>query len=156
LAFTVDLSEDKTQPSAEWTPALAEAAQQNILIQKREGEQSIVAVPLQVRGQAIGAMEFEFDMGALTPEDIDLVQTVAERFGLAVESARLYEESRRVAQREAMLNEIGSRLQSSNNIDGVLSEAARSLQSSLGAQRVAIRLGTPRGGNGEPQRNGTS
>jgi GAF domain-containing protein len=148
LGLTLDLSEDKKQRGAEWTPALIEAMRQNSLIQKHEGDQSIIAIPLQVRGQAIGAMEFEFETGALAPEDIDLVQTVVERFGLAVESARLYDESRRVARREAMMNEIGTRLQSSNKVDGVLSEAARSLQSTLGAQRVAIRLGTPRGGNG--------
>jgi len=41
-------------------------------------------VPLRVRGQVIGAMEFELDRGDFTPEDIDLVQAVAERFGLAV------------------------------------------------------------------------
>jgi len=43
------------------------------------------------------------DRGDFTPEDVDLVQAVAERFGLAVESTRLYEESQRVAQRETTL-----------------------------------------------------
>lgn len=156
LAFTIDPSQDVAQRGTEWTPGLVEAAQQNVVVQKHDGDQSIIAVPLQVRGQAIGAMEFELETGALTQEDIDLVQTVAERFGLAVESARLYDESRRVARREAMLNEIGSRLQSSNNVDAVLSEAARSLQSTLGAQRVAIRLGSPSGGNSGQQRIGST
>jgi GAF domain-containing protein len=156
LALTVDVNQDRMQQGAEWTPSLAEAAQQNTVVQKREGDQSIIAVPVQVRGQAIGAMEFELETGVLTAEDIDLVQTVAERFGLALESARLYDESRRVARREAMLNEIGSRLQSSNNVDAVLSEAAHSLQNTLGAQRVAIRLGSPRAGNGGQQRNGST
>jgi GAF domain-containing protein len=151
LAFTFDAERDAAQPGSEWTPELAKAVRQNAVVQKHEGEQSIIAIPVQVRGQPIGALEFEIESGALTPEDIELVQTVAERFGLAVESARLYDESQRVARREAMLNEIGGRLQSSNNVDAVLSEAARSLQSTLGAQRVAIRLGSP--GNGGQQRN---
>jgi GAF domain-containing protein len=141
--FTLDLQEQKTEHGSEWTPALVEAVQQNELVRKQERDQTTIAVPLRVRGQVIGAMEFELENGVLSAEDVDLVETVGERLGLALESARLYDESRRVAHREAMLNQIGGRLQSSNNVEGVLSEAARGLQSTLGAQRVAIRLGTP-------------
>jgi GAF domain-containing protein len=155
FAFTLDLNEHKAQPGSEWTPALLEAVQQNELVRKQERDQTTVAVPLRVRGQVIGAMEFELENGVFRMEDIDLVETVSERLGLALESARLYDESRRVAHREAMLNQIGGRLQSSNNVDGVLSEAAHSLQSTLGAQRVAIRLGTPTATNAGQQRNGS-
>ena len=73
---------------------------------------------------------------------------VAERFSLALESARIYEESRRVAQRESTLNQIGSRLQTTNTVDTLLAETARGLQASLGATRVAIRLGAPPKSNG--------
>ena len=72
----------------------------NQLVQKPTRDGVIVSVPLRVRGLVIGAMEFELAGEALAPEDVDLVEAVAERFGLAVESTRLYEESRRVAQRE--------------------------------------------------------
>ena len=113
------------------------------LIQKPTRDGVTVSIPLRVRGIVVGAMEFELEGETLAPEDADLVEAVAERFGLAVESTRLYEESRRVAQRETMLNEIGSRLQRSNSVEAVLAEAARGLQSSLGANRVAIRLGAP-------------
>jgi GAF domain-containing protein len=156
LALTLDLIQHKTERTADWTPALSEAVQENDLVQTRERSTTTVAVPLRVRGQVIGAMEFEIEGGELTSEDIELLQTVGERLGLALEGARLYGESRRVAHREAMLNEIGGRLQSSNNVGGVLTEAARSLQTSLGAQRVAIRLGTPHSGNGGQRENGTS
>ena len=101
-------------------------------------------------------MEFELDGEALAPEDADMIQAVAERFGLAVESTRLYEESRRVARRETMLNEIGSRLQRTNSINAVLTEAARGLQSTLGANRVAIRLGAPPQTAGAAENGGDS
>ena len=103
-----------------------------------------VSVPLRVRGLVIGAMEFELEGGeALAPEDIDLVLGGRRALRAGGRKHRLYEESRRVAQRETTLNEIGSRLQRTNSIDAVLAEAARGLQTSLGANRVAIRLGTP-------------
>jgi hypothetical protein len=62
---------------------------------------------------------------------------------LAAESNRLFETSQRVAQREALVNEISTRLQASNNVEMTLNEAARSLRSTLKANRVTIRLGTP-------------
>ncbi len=143
LGVEVDFASQQAQPVPEWTPTLDEAIQTNQLVQKPTSGGVIVSMPLRVRGIVVGAMEFEIEGETLAPEDADLVEAVAERFGLAVESTRLYEESRRVAHRETMLNEIGSRLQRTNSIDSVLAEAARGLQTSLGANRVAIRLGLP-------------
>jgi K+-sensing histidine kinase KdpD len=145
LSVELDFSNEIVTQASEMTPTLSEAMQANRLTQTPTWGGVIVSMPLRVRGMVIGAMEFELDGGALAPEDADLVEAVAERFGLAVESTRLYEESRRVAQRETMLNEISSRLQRSNSINAVLTEAARGLQSTLGASRVAIRLGAPPG-----------
>ncbi len=148
MSADVDFASNVIHENPDWTPSLSEAAQSNQLVQKPTRDGVIVSVPLHVRNLVIGAMEFEVASGELPPEDVDLVLAVADRFGLAVESARLYEESRRVAQRETTLNEIGSRLQRSNSIDAVLAEAARGLQASLGANRVAIRLGPPPRVNG--------
>lgn len=149
LGVEVDFTRGGSIQPADWTPTLNEAVWSDKLIQKQTREGITVSIPLRVRGLVIGAMEFELEGSELlAAEDIDLVEAVAERFGLAVESTRLYEESRRVAQRESMLNEIGSRLQRTNSIDSVLAEAARGLQSSLGANRVAIRLGAPPKTNG--------
>lgn len=147
IGVEVDFASNVVKRSPAWTPSLREAVQTNLLVHEQSEDGVTVSVPLRVRGQVIGAMEFELEHGDFTAEDVDLVQAVAERFGLAVESTRLYEESRRVAQRETTLNEIGSRLQRSNSIDAVLAEAARGLQASLGANRVAIRLGAPPGGS---------
>ncbi|MCC6803770.1 MAG: GAF domain-containing protein [Anaerolineae bacterium] len=149
LGVEVDFSRGGAVHAADWTPTLNQAVWSDTLIQKPTREGITVSIPLRVRGLVIGAMEFELDGSeTLAPEEVDLVEAVAERFGLAVESTRLYEESRRVAQRESTLNEIGSRLQRTNSIDSVLAEAARGLQSSLGASRVAIRLGAPPKTNG--------
>lgn len=148
LGIEVDFAESAVKRGEAWTATLSSAIQTDQLIHQVRADGATVSVPLRVRGQVIGAMEFELERGDFTPEDIDLMQAVAERFGLAAESTRLYEESQRVAQRETTLNEIGSRLQRSNSIDAVLTEAARGLQASLGASRVAIRLGAPPKGDG--------
>ena len=47
------------------------------------------------------------------------------------------------AQREALVNEISTRLQSGTSVEMTLTSAARSLKDVLKANRVAIRLGKP-------------
>lgn len=127
-----------------WTPTLRQAVEGDHLVQQQADGVQVVAVPLRVRGQVVGAMEFELDASqSLTPDDIDLLQEVGERLGLAAETTRLFEESRRVAQREALVNEIATRLQASSSVEIALNTAARTLKETLRVGRVAIRLGTP-------------
>lgn len=145
----IDFTDNIAEEGVEWTPGLQEAVQNNDVIEQIQRGQRVIAAPLRVRGQVIGAMEFELDAnGEISPEDLELVQEVSERFGLAVENARLYDQSQRSAQREALINEIGARLQQTNNIETTLSQAAQSLKQALKADKVSIRLGPPPGENG--------
>ncbi|HEX2906475.1 MAG TPA: GAF domain-containing protein [Phototrophicaceae bacterium] len=143
-ALTVDFIENITHAESPWTNTLQAAAQSNDVVQVQQDGVNVVAVPLRVRGQVIGAMEFELDVtGQLTPEDLNLIQEVGERLGMAAESNRLFEASQNVAQREALVNEIATQLQASNTVEMTLSAAARSLKETMKASRVAIRLGPP-------------
>lgn len=144
LNLNMDYDGTDVHPNDEWTNSLARALRANEIIERVEYDVRLVSVPLRIRGQVIGAMEFELDDAEpLSAEDLDLIEKVGERFGLAVENSRLFEESQRLAQREALVNAISTRLQASNNVETVLTEAARSLEETLGAGRIAIRLGGP-------------
>jgi GAF domain-containing protein len=144
VGLLLDFEQNQVLPAADWTDGLKQALDHNRAVQTWGNGRQVLAVPLRVRGQPVGAMEFELDEnGRISPEDMALVEEVSERFGLAVETARLYQESQRSAQREALINEISARLQASNNVESTLNEAARSLQQTLKAKRVAIRLGQP-------------
>lgn len=125
----------------ELSAAIMEAVKAQDVVRREENGQVIVAIPLRVRGEVIGAMEFEVE-NDLLPEDLEMLNEVGERLGLAAENNRLYEDSQRVAQREALVNQIGTRIQSANSVDATLSEAARSLRHALKARRVAIQLAT--------------
>lgn len=143
-ALATDFETAETQSDSVWTPSLQEALRDNHLVQHQQDDQQVIAIPLRVRGRVVGAMEFELDQSRMfTPDDFDLVQEVGDRFSMALEGARLMDESRRAAQREALVNQISSRLQSSNNIENMLNEAARGLRNALKANKVAIRLGKP-------------
>ncbi len=122
------------------------------LVQSLDNDQRLISIPLKIRGQVIGAMEFELgDDTNIDPNNLNLIQEVSERFGLAAENTRLVEESQRIAQREALINEIGTRLQATNNIESTLTEAVRSLSGVLGANRVSIKLREP---NNDETNNG--
>jgi GAF domain-containing protein len=140
MGLTVDFEAKNTENDISWTETLRGAIETNNVV--REG--NIVSVPLRVRGQVIGAMEFELDENQdFSPEDLELIFEVSERFGLAAENTRLVEESQRVAQRESLINEITSRFQAAQNVEATLAEAARSLSETLQADKVSIRLGVP-------------
>jgi len=144
LGVNVDFETNQVENSKAWSDTLSQALADGSLIQSVDDDQRLIAVPLKVRGQVVGAMEFEMDAdGNIDPNDLTLIQEVTERFGLAAENTRLVEESQRVAQREALINEIGSRLQSTNNIESTLTEAVRSLNNVLQAKRVSIKLNNP-------------
>lgn len=146
-SISVNFKERAKRGEAEWTPTLKEAVDNNHLVQEKQNGSQVIAVPLRVRGQVIGAMEFELDeTGQIAPEDLNLIQEVGEQLGMAAETNRLFEATQRVAQREALVNEIATQLQASNNVETTLSTAARSLKETLKANRVSIRLGTPPNG----------
>jgi GAF domain-containing protein len=146
LAVNFDGDSAETSEAMEdaaWTRTLAEAIKVNQFLQDMAEDKQIVTMPLRVRGQVIGAMEFELDANRqFTPEDFELMQEVSERFGLAADNTRLVQESQRLAQREALVNQITARLQSTNNVQGTLTEAARGLQDAFKASKVVIRLGS--------------
>lgn len=140
LGLEIDFVNDVHQPTTEWTENLITATGINNFVQNED----VIAIPLRVRGQIIGAMEFELgENRRLAPEDLELITEVSERFGLAIENTRLVEESLRTAQRETTINQMTSRFQVAQNVETTLAEAARSLSEALSADTVMIRLGIP-------------
>lgn len=143
LNVDIDFEQNQIQSAAEFTEAIRTAIENGDITRRQENGHYVVAVPLRVRGEVIGAMEFEVD-DELNVEDFDMLREVGERFGIAAETSRLYQTSQRVAQREALVNQISTRIQSGNSVQGTMAEAARSLRDALKAKRVVIHLGTGR------------
>lgn len=141
IGLEVDFEAEDVYQTETLTPTQAEAIRINHFVQEERGDHQVLTMPLRYRGQVIGAMEFELDADRpFTPEDLELIQEVSERFGLAAENTRLVRNTQRQAQREALVNNIGARLQTTNNVQGTLAEAARGLSEAFKAQRVVIRL----------------
>ncbi len=105
----------------------------------------IMKIPVRVRGQTVG----EFDVLRMadghdwTPDDIAFAQALADQVGQTIETARLLEETERLAGRERLINDINSRVRQTVNMDSILKTAVNELGRSLGAVRVFARIGVP-------------
>ena len=71
-------------------------------------------------------------------QEMDLVDTLSDRLSAALESAQLYEETRRRAERERLTSEITARLRASNDPQTILQTAASELRRVLRAGNTKV------------------
>jgi len=95
--------------------------------------------PINLRDQIIGHISIE-GTGDWTTEQKNLIDAVATQAAIALENARLVNESRQIATRERMLAEINSKIWASTTIDGVLQTAVKELGRRLDASSATIEL----------------
>jgi GAF domain-containing protein len=102
----------------------------------------LVSVPILLRGRTIGAMSFKVPEGSqsIGARQTELIRSVVQRLGLALENKRLFEQSRAQAQRESKANQVGNLLLSSTDIETVLNLAAQNFNEALGAVQTKIHL----------------
>jgi len=111
-----------------------------------------LALPIELRGQPIGQILLEDDRSqrTLTADEQSIVQEVAQRMSLALESARLFEqtqvalgEARRLAQREQLVNRITGQLRAATTVDEVLRIATDEMRHAVRASWTAAELTPP-------------
>jgi GAF domain-containing protein len=102
---------------------------------------SAIDVPLILREQIIGQLHLEGQQD-WTPEERNLVEAVATQAALAMENARLLEESQQMALRERLAAEITGKVWSSPNTDFILQTAIKELGRALLADEATIELKT--------------
>jgi len=98
-----------------------------------------LTAPINLRDQIIGQLTIE-GSEPWTMDQKNLVNAVAAQAAVALENARLVNESRQIAVRERMLAEINSKIWASNTVDGVLQTAIKELGRRLDASSVSIEL----------------
>jgi GAF domain-containing protein len=98
-----------------------------------------IKIPLSLRDQVIGEINMSsFD--EWTPEQKNLIESIAAQAALALENARLVEESQSVAMRERLVNEITSKIWASTTMDSILQTTVRELGRALEAAEVDIEV----------------
>ncbi len=107
-----------------------------------EQERAGLAVPIILRGQTLGVIGVEAPEGnrQWTEEEIVLMQAVGEQLGQALESARLFDDTRLRAERERLVGEITAKIRSSTDMQAILQTAAAELGQVLGTSRARVQL----------------
>ena len=103
------------------------------------GTESAINVPLALRDEVIGQINItgEQDWSA---EERAWVEAVATQAAIALENARLMEESRKQAGIERTVAEITTRVWAANSIDGILQTAAKEIGRALNLSEATIEL----------------
>ncbi len=104
---------------------------------------SELCVPLKVGGKLIGCINVESpEPDAFSEHDERLLITISNQAAIAIENARLFEETRRRAVRQAALNAIiTASTRTDANLDTLLSTALDQLLQALGLESGAVWLG---------------
>ena len=103
-----------------------------------------LAIPIKVRGNVIGVIDtFKSGQGEVwTPEEIAMAETLADQLGAALESARLFEDTRHRAAREQLIGEVTTQIRSTLDLETVLETALDEIHRAMGLDQVSIHLAT--------------
>jgi GAF domain-containing protein len=105
----------------------------------------IQSIPIRLRGRTIGTLKVKLSEGApeWTEDDRAIAEATAERAALALEGARLLEEAKKRAAREAFLSEMTTKLGASFRLDSILRDTVQELGQTLGSSTVTFQLIDP-------------
>ncbi len=159
IGFT--LVNNNLRQDTAWTPSLQQAASKRRPVVISDGERQIVAVPVELRGRAIGAIEVEMSTAVRQSDALEMLQSVAQRVAMSIDNARLFEQAQELAQQELEVNAISTKIQSVTAMDEIIETAVGELSRALGAHQASIRLGQiPRaardGSDGSDDSNGSN
>jgi GAF domain-containing protein len=101
-----------------------------------------LSVPLILRGTRIGTLKLSTanPNRTWTDDEIDMARATAERTSIALENARLLQESQKREAKERTIGEISARISSSSNLENILQIAIQELGNTLPGTDIAIQF----------------
>lgn len=109
-----------------------------------------VAVPIKYRAQVIGVLNLHSERESIPQELITLMEAIANRLAIALDNARLLEETRQRVAREQALSQITARFSRSLDMEAMLQSAVRELGQLPRVTEVSIHLGVPAAAEAAP------
>ena len=106
----------------------------------------VLTAPITIHGEEVGILRLE-DADPdreWTPNELTLTRAVAGEVAIALENARLIEETEKRAQRETRLNQIAQQLRQATDINSILQTAAEQLGQALDTSHAQAQLGVAR------------
>ena len=143
LGFLCTVQDAINQVQGDWSEEMLAARSNNKVIHI---DQKTIAIPIRIRDQVTGAVRLRKPdhAGRWTEKEVELMQTITDQLSVALESARLYQETQRRAERERLAGKINSHLRSSNDPQVILQTAVQELRQALQASRAQVLIsGSP-------------
>jgi GAF domain-containing protein/HAMP domain-containing protein len=103
-----------------------------------------VATPITVRGQTIGVIDAQKPeaAGDWTAEEVQVMETLADQLGVALEGARLFRDAQRHAAHEEAVRHVTDEMRRGLEVESILQTTVAELGRVLGVPRAYVRLGT--------------
>ena len=139
LGFLATSTQDTRPITGDWDfSALTNARQGNIT----HIDQRTIAIPIILRDQLLGAVRLKKpdDANPWTNDEIELMDTLIDQLEVALESARLYQETQRRAKREQSVTEITTKIRATTDPQTMLRTAVSELKEALQAHRAQVVL----------------
>ncbi|MGD1991821.1 MAG: GAF domain-containing protein [Anaerolineae bacterium] len=110
-----------------------------IAVPELEGTRSELVMPIEVKGRIVGALDVQSDqLAAYGQPDIALLQSLTSQIGVAIENARLFEETQAEAQRRTLINEVLQAAATSLEPEELLHRAGRAISGHTQAPSILL------------------
>ena len=103
-----------------------------------------MAIPIKLAKETLGVIDLQVTDAARgwTEDDMALATAVADQVALALENARLFDQTQRRAQRERLISEIAGKMRAAPDVEGILRTTVQEIRRALGVSHGMIRLRT--------------
>ncbi|MCF6277435.1 MAG: GAF domain-containing protein, partial [Anaerolineales bacterium] len=107
---------------------------------KAKKDAYIFKVPVKLRDVVIGYLDVDLNkpLDDYTQDELDIIQATVDRFALALENARLLEETSRRAGRERLVSEITTKIRQTNDPQVMIETAMEELKNALGVKNIQV------------------
>jgi len=116
----------------------------DVLVVNADGirEDPSIVVPIKLRGQVIGVLNIKAPTKdrRWSNDEVNLAEAISERLSLALENARLIQESQRQVIKEQTISEVTGKIGASINLKNVLQTAVEELGRAMPGSEVMIKF----------------
>ncbi len=146
----------------QFTPEMRQVAHAKKSQVIKDDHSETLLLPIAVRDQVVGVINLTRELSSelisgaeghpgWSEDEISLLENLTEQMGLALDSARLYQNTRRLALREQMTSDVTSHIRETLDIETVLKTAVQEIQRTTpGAPKIVISLAPSQDNSGMP------
>ena len=102
-----------------------------------------VNIPIVLRGKAIGNIMLKRPSKSWSAKEKTLISDISEQVGLAIENARLVDETRKQATQDQLVSEFSTKLRETLDMDTVVKTAIEEMKKTFNLKEVEVRLNSP-------------